>query len=138
MATRGRFSRKKIFCLKSILGHSGPKKNFFFNLKIFRQKIFFLCIRHFSDVFGPRAKAICTSALKLSTMENMLIMMNFNDFRPDRKFKMATRGHNKILINKLENFPAIPSIFCDNRKLKKFITFIIEHRKIESKFKEIL
>ena len=51
-----------------------------------------MCIRHFSDVFGPRAKAICTSALKLSTMENMLIMMNFNDFRPDRKFKMAARG----------------------------------------------
>ena len=52
-----------------------------------------MCIRHFSDVFGPRAKAICTSALKLSTMENRLITMNHNDFQSNRKYKMATRGH---------------------------------------------
>ena len=68
---------KKFFCSKKIF----PPKNFFF-----------LCIRNFSDVFGPRAKAICTSALKLSTMENMLIMMNFNDFRTRSEIQDGHQG----------------------------------------------
>ena len=98
MAARGRFSEKisKHFFgpinLEYISGHFGQKKIFLLKKNFPAKKLVCLCIINFSDVFGPRAKAICTSALKLSTMENMLIMMNFNDFRPDRKFKMAARG----------------------------------------------
>ena len=104
MAARGRFRKKfkNIFCPKInveyISGHFGQKKNFLFKKNFPAKKlrkfsgILLLCIRHFSDVFGPRAKAICTSALKLSTMENMLIMMNFSDFRPDRKSRWPPGG----------------------------------------------
>ena len=91
----GVFSEKKIgnfFYPKINSGHFG-QKNFFGFPKYFPAKtFFFVCIRHFSDVFGPRSKALYTSALKLSTMDNMLIIMNFLDFWPDRKFKMAARG----------------------------------------------
>ena len=92
MATRGRVARIFFYFFKSILGHSGPIF-FFFQLKNFSPKNFFwVCIRHFYDVFGPRAEAIGTCALKLSRLENRLITMNHNEFQFNRKYNMDTTG----------------------------------------------
>ena len=55
-----------------------------------RQEVFFR--KKIRSNNGYNTKVICMSALKLFRKENKSIKINYTDFRPDRKFKMATKG----------------------------------------------